>query len=197
MDKYKVELVFTEPLLGTVPEDPDVYKNYIEPPAEVEEEELSTLPEPIETATITSFHHDADGPFIYNYMIRGYLKEVCGSLRRDPDSLSSKIRAYKKIINGLVFVRPRRIRLNRPVEDEMEILSRPLRAETARGPRVALSHSRMAEVGTTIKFEVSVIAKVTEKLLRELFGYGENQGLGQWRTGGFGTFQSKIVKLDK
>lgn len=196
MDKYKVELVFTEPLLGTVPEDPDVYKNYIEPPAEVEEEELGTLPEPVETATITSFHHDADGPFLYDYVIRGFMKEVCGSLRRDPDSLSSRIRAYKKIINGLVFVFPRRIHLKRPSTSEMEILSRPLRAETARGPRVALSHSRVAEIGTTIEFEIHVMAQVSEKLLREWFGYAAYQGFGQWRTGSWGRAVYQMERIE-
>ncbi len=116
-------------------------------------------------------------------------------LRRASGTRSSKVTAYKKVIDGLVFVTPRKIPLVLPEGAEMGVLERPLRAQTARGERVALARSDTCPPGTTLEFTVTVLGKVTKVLLSEWLDYGALRGLGQWRNGGYGRFEYELTKL--
>lgn len=100
-------------------------------------------------------------------------------------------------VDNLVFVEPRRILLNlEHPESETEYLERPLRAETAQGPRVALARSEMLPAGTWFECELKVLGEVvSEDLLRDLLGYGNFKGMGQWRNGGFGRFDFELTKV--
>lgn len=191
MDKYKVRLTFTEPLLGTTPLDPEVYTGWVSDQAapQAEEEELETLPEldDLLEAGTTGFHREEGQPFLYDYVIKGFFKDACGMLRRVPETLSSKIRAYKKIIDGLVFPSPRRITIDLN-GDEIGFNERPLRAQTARGERVTLARSETCPVGSTIEFGLLILGQISEAQLREWFEYGALRGLGQWRNSGMGRF---------
>ena len=191
MKKYVVTVTFTEPLLGTVPKDPEVYRKHIQSKAadlgdQEAIEEMETI-QSIEEKGWTGFHVLGGQPIIYDYVVRGFLKAACGSLRRVPGTGSSKLTAYKKIIDGLVFVEPRRIPLDLHGK-EMEVLERPLRAQTAQGERIALARSDVCPVGTTMGFTLLVLGVVTEKQLREWLDYGAFQGFGQWRSGSYGRF---------
>jgi hypothetical protein len=184
---YQVKLKFTESLLGTAPADPEVYKKFIlEKAPVVEAEEVETLPVE-DGGAITVFHRFNDQPALYDYHIRGFFKDACSSLRRIKESLSSNLTAYKKHIDGLVFVAPRLIPIQ--YEGEIETLERPLRAQTAKGERIALTKSEMLPAGSIIEFNLNSLGDVVkEELLREWFEYGSLKGLGQWRNGGYGTF---------
>jgi hypothetical protein len=200
-EKYRVRVEFTEDILGTAPADDEVYDTYIgnkiraENPAAADEE-LETLPD-VPNKAKTTFHRDQDGtPFLYNYVVKGYFKDVCGVLRRTPGTLSNKIRAYKKIVDGMIFPYPRRVHLT--VNGEMYELQRPLRGETPQGPRVALACSDTIPAGSTMEFDLEVLAnsEVTEDLLREWLSYGHYRGFGQWRNAGWGSFDYELEKLD-
>ena len=86
--RYKVKIVITEPLLGTVPKNPQVYADYIaagvakrkaEIALEAEEiigfaiEELDSVPISEEKGW-TGFHTDKDASFLYDYQIKGFIK---------------------------------------------------------------------------------------------------------------------------
>lgn len=195
MDKYSIRLTFTEPLLGTAPLNKELYGDYIAdkgPSPEAVEDELMTLEEATEKGT-TGFHRTEDGaPFVYDYAIKGFFKDACGMLRRAGDTQSKKITAYRKIIDGLLFVKPRRIVIQ--VVGELGILERPLRAQTAQGERVALSRSEMVPEGSRIEFQVWALDGIKEPVLREWLDYGELRGLGQWRNGGYGSFTYELAK---
>lgn len=195
MDQYKVRLTFAEPLLGTTPLEPEVYSKWVSDQAapQAEEEELETLPEldDLLEAGTTGFHREDGRPFLYDYVIKGFFKDACGMLRRVPDTLSSKIRAYKKIIDGLIFPSPRRILIDLN-GGEMGILERPLRAQTARGERVALARSETCPPGSTIEFDLLILGQVKEVQLREWLEYGTLRGLGQWRNSGAGRFTYEL-----
>jgi len=196
---YDVELTFTEALLGTAPLDKEIYTTYIaEKKADLASDDLNDEVDTLnEDKGVTGFHTDPDGhPFLYNYMIRGFFKDACGMLRRSKETRSSKITAYKKIIDGLVFVYPRHIHLHMPKGLVTGILERPLRAQTPQGERVALSKSESAPIGTKIKFRIKVIDTKTIDLeqLEEWLDYGQDRGLGQWRNGGYGTFEYTIAE---
>ena len=198
METYRVTLTFTEPLLGTVPKDREVYATFVQGKAadlgdEEAAEELATV-ENVEEKGWTGFHMDAGKPAIYDYAVRGFFKAACGALRRVTGMNSKKLTAYKKIVDGLVFVEPRLIPINLN-GGELVILERPLRAETARGPRVALARSDCAPIGTTMTFTVLCMGVVTETLLREWLDYGRFHGMGQWRSGGYGRFTYEMEKV--
>jgi len=195
--RYRVRLTLTEMLLGTAPKDKELYATYMASVAEDPDGELETAPETVEEKGWTGFHTLEDGtPILLAYMIKGFFKDACGMLRRDAKSLSARVRAYKRVIDGMVFVEPRRIPLRLPAGAEMGVLERPLRAQTAQGERVALARSDTVPAGTVLEFEVTVIGNVvSEKLLREWLEYGRFRGLGQWRNAGYGAFTHELEVL--
>lgn len=197
-DTYRVKLTFTTELLGTVPKDREIYASYIGSKTTPEnlKRELETVPEKLEARGWTGFHERDGQPGIMAYAVKGFMKSACSMLRRIPGTRSSKLRAHKKIIDGLVFVRPRFIPLNLNGQ-EMGVLERPLRGQTAQGERVSLARSDTCPAGTTMEFTVEVLGVVTEPLLREWFDYGRYQGLGQWRSSGVGTFDAVITRVQQ
>jgi hypothetical protein len=192
MDKYQVTLTFTEPLLGTAPLNTESYDEWIRSnhPDTTGEDELETVEEAMEKG-MTGFHRLDGAPIIYDYQIKGFFKDACSMMRRVKDSKSSKVTAHKKIIDGLVFVHPRRIPL--AVVGEIDKLQRPLRAQTAQGERVALACSEMVAAGSSMSFTVTSLDGVSESLLREWLDYGELRGLGQWRNASYGRFTYELT----
>lgn len=194
MTTYRIKLTFTEPILGTAPMDKEIYTNYIADKTTVDNgmEEVETINE---DKGKTGFHRNADGqPALYDYVIKGFFKDACGMLRRVTKSGSAKLTAYKKIIDGLVFVEPRLIPFQ--MAGEMTVLERPLRAQTAQGERVALAYSESIPAGSSIEFDLLILddKSVTQELLEEWFDYGRLRGLGQWRNASYGRFTYTIAE---
>ena len=202
MKNLKVKLTFTEEILGTQSADPKLHEEFIAskaPDAPTAEEEVAALG--VEEATrkdMTIFPKTPDGrPFLYDYQIKGHFKDACSMLARcaekdekgkkKPCNESSKLTAYKKIIDGMIFVKPRMI----PLEFAGEIgnCQRPLRAQTAQGERVALANSETVPAGATAEFEVVCFSDEHEAAVREWLDYGAWRGIGQWRNSGKGTYK--------
>jgi hypothetical protein len=142
----------------------------------------------------TGFQRDGTTPVIYDYVLKGFMKEACSALRRMDGTVSKSLTAHKTKIDTLVMVEPRRIplRLRKPTTD----LERPLRADTPQGPRVTLVSSTAASEGTLMEFSIKVLGGViSEAMLREWFEYGQFSGLGQWRSGGYGRFIAEITAV--
>lgn len=199
MRKIEVVLMMTEELLGTASANPDLYAEHIgknHPQPEAVKDEVETLPDVEETLqkSTTVFHRTEDGqPMIYDYQIKGFFKDACGMLRRTDDKEydSKKLKAFKKEIDGLIFVEPREIVLDLPEGTELAICERPLRASTPQGERVALSRSEAAPAGTTLRFTVVLLADRLAGLVEEWLNYGAYRGLGQWRNSGKGRYSWK------
>lgn len=195
---YDITLTFTEPLLGTVPKNPEVYASFILTKAadlgdDKAAEEIGTV-ENIEESGWTGFHQVDSAPILYDYVIKGFFKDAAGMLRRVKSSKSAKVTAYKKIIDGLIFVSPRQIPLILPDSDSLGLIERPLRAQTAQGERVALARSDAAPAGTTITFKLNILDPAVDlDLLTEWLEYGQLRGLGQWRNSGMGRFTYTIA----
>ena len=142
---------------------------------------------------MTIFHRDAEGrPYLYDYQIRGFFKESCGMLRMVPKKKSATLKAYKKVIDGLIQVDERKI----PVEMAGEIgnCQRTLRAETMQGPRTALASSETVPEGSTMTFTVRCLNPDHAKYVREWLDYGKYHGLGQWRNSGKGKFSWELLE---
>lgn len=185
--RYITIRLMTE-MLGTVPGSKSVYSDYIETkkPEELREDlEVETVVENLEAKGWTGFHQDDTGLFVYDYFIKGFLKNA-GNILKD----SLQVKALRSKLSDFLFVFPRRIYLGN--KDRADgIIERPLRAQTAQGPRVTLARSDMLAEGTEISFEIRWLphAAINDKLIRELLDYGQYQGLGQFRNGGYGRFE--------
>ena len=193
-ERFKVKLRLIEPLLGTVPKDPDVYSRYIAskaPQEDLIDEEVDTVE--LEEQGWTGFHKDDKGIFIYNYMIKGFLKSACEVCMGA--GVIKKITAYKKWIDLTVFVDPRRIRFGKTEPDGW--LERPLRTMTPKGPRVTVCRSDYVDEGTEIEFTIRVLPNkvgLDKALIAQLLEYGQYVGLGQWRgSGGYGRFEAEVL----
>lgn len=197
MKEIKVKLTFLEEVLGTASADKEIHVTFIAskaPDAPSREEEIEALGvEEVTEKSMTVFPRNAEGkPIFWDYQIKGFFKDACGMLRKIPNSASSKIKAYKKEIDGLIFVKEREI----PIIFDGEIGScqRPLRAQTAQGERVALANSETVPAGSTIEFTIQLMCDTHEKAVREWLDYGVYRGIGQWRNSGKGKFEWSEVE---
>ena len=197
MTELKVRITFIEEVLGTASANPEIHEEFIAskaPDAKSTEEEVAAIGvEEYVEKSMTVFPRNSEGrPIIYDYQVRGNFKESCGFLRKVKGSLSSKIKAYKKEIDGLVFVTPRMI----PIEFEGEIgnCQRPLRGQTAQGERIALANSETIPAGATAEFTVHCLVDEDIALVKEWLDYGRWHGLGQWRNSGKGAYTYEIIE---
>lgn len=197
MKRMKVRLTFTESVLGTSPANENVYRDFIgtkAPDASSVEDEVEALgADAVVEKGMTVFPRTEDGrPFVYDYQIKGFFKDSCGGLRKVKGSESEKIKAYKKEIDKLIFVEPRQIPFDGPVE--ITELQRPLRAQTMQGERVSLAISEQIPAGTSIEFEVIMLSDTHERAVKEWLDYGKLSGLGQWRNASRGRFDWEEIK---
>lgn len=192
MKTIPIRITFTEELLGTACASPEIHREFIAskaPDAKSIEEEVAALgPEEVTQSGMTLFPNGDGKPFLWDYQLKGFFKDACGMLARVPGTRSNKLKAYKKVIDGLLFVTPRKIHLQLPKGGTLGECQRPLRAQTAQGERVALAHSQTAPAGTTIEFALGLLDETHEKLVEEWLDYGQLRGLGQWRNSGKGKF---------
>lgn len=196
--RLHVRLTLIEEALGMTPADPEVYSKFIAskaPDEDLTQEEVDAV-EGMEQPEdqITVFPRTEDGtPFCWDYQIKGFFKDACGALRRVPGTRSSKLLAYKKVIDGTVFVGPRVIPFELPEGAECGRCERPLRASTAMGERVALASSETVPAGTVLDFDVLVMNDKDVEVVREWLDYGQLRGLFQWRNSGKGRFEWEEV----
>ena len=201
MEKINVKITFLEGPLGTAPNDEDVYRNFIgskAPDADSLEDEVAALgADAVAEKGMTVFPRNAQGqPIFWDYQIKGFFKDACQMLgrvggkdengKKKKVNESSKMTAYKKIIDGLIFVTPRQI----PIEmnGDMMVCQRPLRAQTMQGERVTLAMSEECPAFSTIYFTVVCLNSEHAAAVREWMNYGFLRGLGQWRNSGRGKF---------
>lgn len=191
MKELKVRITFTEELLGTANSDKDIHSEFIAskaPDAPSREEEVEAVGvDEVERKEMTIFPRNTDGqPIMWDYQIKGFFKDTCGALRKVTGTESSKIKAFKKEIDGLIFPEPRQIVIK--FDGKMGTCQRPLRASTAQGERIALANSETIPAGATIEFTVKCLLDSHIKAVKEWLDYGEFKGMGQWRNSGKGRF---------
>lgn len=194
--EMKVRLTFINPILGSANSNKDIHSDFIAskaPDAKSMKEEIEAIGvEAVEEKQMTVFPRMSDGtPHLWDYQIRGFFKHACGMLKNADKTESSKIKAYKKFIDGLVFVNERKIPLI--FEGEVQNMQRPLRASTMQGERVALANSEMLPAGTTCEFTIKTLKEDLIPTIKEWLDYGELNGLGQWHNSGAGAFRWEEV----
>lgn len=191
MKELKVKITFTEELLGTANSDKNIHSEFIAskaPDAPSREQEVEAIGvDEVEQKEMTVFPRNEQGqPIMWDYQIKGFFKDACGALRKVTGTESSKIKAFKKEIDGLIFPEPRMIPIN--FDGEIGTCQRPLRASTAQGERIALANSETIPAGATIEFSVKCLLDSHLKAVIEWLDYGAYKGMGQWRNSGKGRF---------
>ena len=127
----------------------------------------------------------------WDYQFKGFFKDACGMLRNVDKTESKKLKAYKKKIDGLIFVEPRKI----PIVFDGEIgnCQRPLRAQTLQGERIALANSETIPAGASCEINVVCLQDDLEDAVIEWLDYGKRRGMAQWRNSGKGTFTYELL----
>lgn len=194
----KVRVRFIEEILGTASANPEIHEEFIAskaPDAPSMEEEVAAIgADEVFDKSMTVFSKDENGrPFAWNYQWRGFFKDTIAALRKSPGTACSKCKAYKKEVDGLINVWPRKI----PIEFDGEtgICQRPLRGQTAQGERIALASSETVPAGSTMTFEIEMLNPAEdEKIVKECLNNGFRRGFGQWRSSGKGVFKWKLLE---
>lgn len=192
MKEMKVRLTFTEEILGTLPADPEIYGTFIgskAPDAPTKEEEVEALGvDAVIEKGMTVFPKLEDGtPFLYDYQIKGFFKNAAKAYNYIGGK--EKLTAYKTKIDNLVFVNERKIPLRFPDGANVGNCQRPLRADTAQGPRTALANSESCPAGTVIEFTVKCLVPELMAHVIKWLDYGALNGIGQWHNSGKGRFE--------
>ena len=196
MSVMRVRLTLTEEVLGTASNNPEIHSDYIAskaPDAKSREEEIEAIGVDAEVEkSMTVFPRNENGdPIMWDYQIKGFFKDACGMLRKVTGTKSSKLKAYKKEIDGLIFVQERQIPF--VYEGEIGNCQRPLRAQTAQGERISLANSETIPVGATLEFTVECLVDSDMEAVEEWFDYGRLRGLGCWRNSGKGRFTWEVI----
>lgn len=200
--RLSVEVELTEEMLGTASANPDLHKQFVaskapgaDKDAKMEEEIGSLGVDKFIERSMTVFSRNQDGkPIMWDYQVKGFFKDACSLLAKMPDTKSKDIKAFRKIIDGAIFVEPRQIELILPKDSDTGRCERPLRAQTPQGERVALANSESVPAGTKMRFDVVMLDPKLEEQVREWLDYGKRRGFGQWRNSGKGRMIWKEAK---
>ena len=125
VENYHVKMWFIQPLLGTAPGDPDLYKRFIAsnaPDAPTREEELtSNTVENVAARGVNVFvRRTKTGlPAVGRHTIKGFFKESMTASRRQDGSVSKGITNHKTKITGNVVIKPTWINIQIP-EDQIK-----------------------------------------------------------------------------
>lgn len=191
MKLMRVRLTLTEEALGMMPTDKEIHETYIASNApdapSIEEEVAAVGVEEVVEKQKTVFPKLEDGtPFFWDYQIRGMFKDAIGMLRNVSDMECAKLKSYKKKVDGLLFVKERKIPIH--LAGDMGDCQRPLRASGPQGERVALAHSETVPAGSWCEFTIEMWVDDLEGVVHECLDYGTRRGLAQWRNSGKGRF---------
>lgn len=174
---------------------------------------VTELPEDAEEAMVkamTVFPRDEQGLFLWDYQIRGFFKETIRVLIDLGEESVKGITAYshKRAVDKFLFVEPRRVYLmdltgRDTWKEAPDALTRPLRATTMRGDRIALATSEIVPAGTSCQFQVRLLqcngpkaksVKIVPAVIKACLDYGSFSGFGQWRNAGYGKYSYEILE---
>lgn len=212
MKIIRVRITFVEEILGTASGNPALHTEYIAskaPDAETKEQEIAAVGANAFTEkSMTVFPRNEDGDEIFwPYQIKGFFKSAQKTLNMITDKKRFPyVSAYKTKIDNLIFVKAvedswsgqtHGIVIHWPDDvEESYDCERPLRADTAQGPRVALAHSETCPAGSWIEIDIKTKADDLEMNIHEWLNSGVDYGIGQWRNSGKGRFVWELLDMD-
>jgi len=193
MKSIQIRITFLDELLGMLPDSEDIFRRFIAAKAPDSSTSADDEADALEAdimdnrQSVHIFPKRNGRPFLYDYQMKGFMKDACSALRKVPGSESGKIRAYRKEIDGLIFVTPREIPLH--FCGEIGTCARPLRASTAQGDRIAMAISETVPAGTYMECTITCLSDSHMAAVHEWLDYGSLRGMGEWRNSGKGRFE--------
>lgn len=202
----RFRLTGTDSLLGSSPSSKEIFSTFLVDKTKTTaernaaREDVDNIIENDEKGT-TIFYRDKNGGLILKgYHIKGFLKEAAKALK---DQVNLK--SYLSKVDTYVFVKEKNIPIMRDGKQIMEpdgYLERPLRCETAQGPRVALSKSEEILDPWYVDVTIRVVenagtaksAPIDMDMIEGFLDYGAMKGLLQWRNAGHGSFEWEELK---
>lgn len=202
----RFRLTGTDSLLGSSPSSKEIFSTFLVDKTKTTaernaaREDVDNIIENDEKGT-TIFYRDKNGGLILKgYHIKGFLKEAAKALK---DQVNLK--SYLSKVDTYVFVMEKNIPIMRDGKQIMEpdgYLERPLRCETAQGPRVALSKSEEILDPWYVDVTIRVVenagtaksAPIDMDMIEGFLDYGAMKGLLQWRNAGHGSFEWEELK---
>jgi hypothetical protein len=189
----EVEVTFTNELLGTNPNNKQIYSEYIAGLADEESRKqevarIGQLEADEKGMTVFLRNPETGCPQLKAYTWLGYLKERAKGLNGITGTVVSGMKAFVKEINLRVNVEPRFIDLEIPEGEAIGVNERPLRASGPSGEKTALAKSETVPIGTKCHMTFRTETKEGLALIIECLNEGATHGTGQWRNAGFGTF---------
>jgi hypothetical protein len=198
----KVRIKLLEEMLGTASADPEIHEKFIASKSadkdKIKEEMANTPSDELVDKAMTVFPRSVRGnPIVYDYQVKGFIKEAFGvqvefgdfKIKVGRKEYKVSKWTYKRIVDNFIFVSPRSIKPVFPDGTEMGLCTRPLRADTQKGARVALATSETIPAGTVMEFEVNCLQGELLENVCSCLDYGALKGLGQWRNSGKGRFE--------
>lgn len=191
MKEFKIRITLTEEMLGMSPTDPEIFDNFIAsnaPDAPTREEEIEIMGlQAVQEKGKTVFPKMEDGtPHLWDYQLKGFFKDAVGMLRRVPGTACSKVKAFKKEIDGLLFIEERIVPIN--CAGPIGCCQRPLRTDGPSGSMTALASGETVPAGSSFEFTLTLMRDDMENWVRECLDYGKRRGMCQWRNSGKGRF---------
>jgi len=206
----KVEIEFVEDVLGTQAGNKELATDFQaskHPSGEPQADELKAIEnmdETLEKSSTVFPRNDKGEPFIWEYQIKGFFKETCLAMIETDTLTKIELKArrltlymYKRTIHKMVRVKPRQMVLKLPdgtQADNLKFLERPLRGQTMRGERISLARSEIIPIGTKFKVEITCRNKELEPYIKRWLDDGIDNGMLQFRTGGYGRFKWRELK---
>jgi len=199
-----VRILFETPVLGTLSGNKKVFTDFQanKHPEGTQQEELDAIPlsEQIEKGS-TIFPRDEKGYFIWDYQWKGFFKETIEALYHLSGNFTKEYQKkfgihpyrYKKTVDKLIMVYPRKCYFTMPEGGELSIYERPLRGQTMQGERICLTRSEMLPAGTVSELEIRWNNDALGEIIEHCLDSGKELGTLQFRSGGYGRFIWKQV----
>lgn len=218
----KVQLEFTNELLGTAPVSQQVFEQWLGGKAETETDRLAEVQGYSDNegaikkflnkvrATITngessveksmSIFHYKDGQLVMlAYQLRGMFKDSAKHLRRAfPDSACGTASSLYQRILGEIVIAPKFITLELPKDTEPGVCIRPVIRDAGNvkpgESATAIKASQTVPAGTKTTFEVICLTKEAKAVALECLRYGAVKGTMGWRNSGKGTYKFEVLE---
>jgi len=208
--RYAVELRFTTPFASSTPKNPKDIETMLiaRTPSDSElrkrreaGEEIVPLDELGEQVAeevkaseevergYATFKRDGKGLYYEARCVKAHIKDCANQLQG-----FLEIKALKSKVANRVYVEPAKIYLDKSEPDGSEV--RIVHAMTMKGPRSSLKTLDYVD-SPILKFQLKVLddGVVDEEILKAVFEYGGEHGMGQERSQDWGKYE--LVKLEE
>ena len=203
LERKTVILRGISPILGSTPNNKEIYEDHVATKARKAEldrakADADLIREEGEKGITIFYRDDADSLIVKDYQVKGFLKEAGRVL-----ASQMNLKAAQSKIDNFIFIEPTIIPFTRNgelIKAADDINQRPLRAQTAQGPRVALAYSEQVDAPWELHFDILLLEnkKTAQSValgweqIETMFEYGQLKGLLQWRNGGYGRFEYEV-----